>query len=596
MESKLDNALAAMRFARTSPYTWSEKYQLIKRPYCLDLWDFQSKYDSDLIGGDDMNAVPGKTVYGIFHGDNTGMIDACRKLGDMLEYVGRKDEAAEAKDFAKGLQNRLDEIAWNGEFYTHHVSEDPSFKRDFGVDESTQVSLSNAYAVNRGIGHEKVKAIIETYLRIRREMPEQSPAEWFQMYPPFQKGWQVEPGVYTNGAVTILVAGELAHGAFEHGYEDYAADILKRTLDVFEPYGETFIGGLNGFGSEPPERTLEPLDLRPVANTDLVCTSDHDGWAGQPGNDMRELPTGKQTFESVDFDIIEPASNGGRAAIRLAEQRPGWAESVSIPVAKNFRSLYLLHASSGGGPVAGELILHYQDGTRDARYIATGKDVLPFWNPHVPESMERQRSNAARVKLAWRGKNESIWNIGLTALGVDNPQPDKTVERIELRAGHGNARWFVVGVTLSDGPVYLSPMPFGGGAPPNWSAGALMYALAEGLAGVKDEATNLRALRLAPRWLAAGVDEVTACIRYAQAGGYARYRYRRQGDTMYLDLAANAARRRVELLLPADRDVEKIVVNGRKSDYTLRTIESSRYACLELAGPAAVSIQVQLKS
>lgn len=64
MADKLDNCLRAIRYATTSPYTWSEKLQLIKRPFCIDMWDFQSVFDSALVGGDHMQAIPGVSQYG----------------------------------------------------------------------------------------------------------------------------------------------------------------------------------------------------------------------------------------------------------------------------------------------------------------------------------------------------------------------------------------------------------------------------------------------------------------------------------------------------------------------------------------------------
>ncbi|MFW5835917.1 MAG: hypothetical protein ACOCVK_00750 [bacterium] len=232
MAGKLDAGLAAMRFSRTCPYFWSEKYRPLKRAYTSDTWDFQSLYDTERVGGDIMLTDLEKTIFGVMFGDNTGMADSCRKLARMLRHAGRDEDAREAQEYADHLQRTIDELAWNGEFYTHHVSEDPSFTRDFGVDESRQVSLSNAYSLNRGIDHEKAAAIIRTYQRIRREMPAESAGEWYHIYPPFERGWHIPKWDYTNGGVKTIVAGELAHGAFEHGFEEYGADILKRIHDI----------------------------------------------------------------------------------------------------------------------------------------------------------------------------------------------------------------------------------------------------------------------------------------------------------------------------------------------------------------------------
>ncbi|MFP4378995.1 MAG: hypothetical protein ACLFUS_00715 [Candidatus Sumerlaeia bacterium] len=594
MASKLDAGLKAMEYARRSPYTWSEKFQLIKRPYCLDLWDFQSDYDAALVGGDEMDAIPGVTKYGVFHGDNTGMADSCRKLAEMLEYVGRNDDAKRARDFSEHLLERLEEVAWNGEFYTHHVSEEPEFKRDFGVDESTQVSLSNAYAVNRGIGHDKVKAIIETYKRIRREMPESSPAEWFQMYPPFPKGWHIPEWIYTNGAVTILVAGELAHGCFEHGYEDYGADIMKRTVELFTEYGNTFIGGLWGKRPEEPERSFETVDISAVCNAGLTCEEGqaHPGWGDHPGNDMRELPTGSQLFEGIPFDVIQAEENEGRSCLRLARNKKGWAEKAEIPLGCEARTLYFLHACSGSGQVVGELSLLYEDGTRHDQYIMRNEHVMTFWNPS--ESPKKNARKIPDMVLAWTGANEDIGRVGLSAWGLKNPHPGKIIARVELRAPHSAASWFVVGMTTSDTDPWFEPGPFGGGAPPNWSAGALMYALMDGMVGANDEATNLQSLRFTPRWVSAGVDKVTACARLYEAGGYVRYTYQRDGKILRFDLAASAEERIFEILMPHGEEPQKLSVNGRAHGFVVKQIEDSCYVVFEQNGLEAMTLEIQI--
>ncbi len=583
-----------MRFTRASPYFWSEKFQLLKRPYCIDLWDYQSEYDAARVDGDIMDAKPGVTVYGVFHGDNTGMADACRRLAEMLDHAGRGAEAQEARDFSEHLLRRLEEVAWNGQYYTHHVSEDPGFERDFGVDESAQVSLSNAYAVNRGIGHGKAAAIVRTYQRIRDEMPEGCPAEWFGIYPPFKKGWHVPEWVYTNGAVTIMTGGELAHGAFEHGFEDYGADILERSLDLFWPHGDTFVPGLRGRMPELPERTFTTLDMREAANADLVCAEgqEHPGWTDDPGNDLRELPTGRQVLKDVPFDIIPPDTNAGRACLRLAAGRQGWAGSARVPVGARFESLYLLHAAGGGQQVVGELVIAYEDGSEHEQYILKDRHVEGFWNPQAPD---QSRVETRDTVVAWTGGNERFWRVGLIAHGVQNPHPEKPVSHIDLRASRDGASWLVVAMTASDAKPFFMPEPTDGGVPPAWGAGALTYALVEGLAGVHDEGRNMDALRLTPRWEAAGVDDVTVCVKYEEGGGYVRYTHTREDDELRMQIAASARQRRLEVLLPVGAEIANVLVDGCGIDWTERAVEDSRYACVDLPGPGARSVLIQRK-
>jgi len=265
MKSLLDNSLLAVQYATTNEYRWSEKYQLLKRGYKIDTWDFQTNEDAEIAGDDIMVVFPDKTRFGVMFGDNTGMYAACHYLAEMLNYVGRSEEALKVRELGDGLKRRVDDVAWNGSHYTHHIPEDPTIKRDLGIAEASQVSLSNAYSLNRMIDHSQAKAIIETYQRIREEMPNTSQGEWYTIYPPFEQGFgRWDSGnkwEYMNGGVTSIVAGELAHGAFEHGFEDYGADILRRVRALAAKSNDylecTYLGSI----PEVPERNFTQLDL-----------------------------------------------------------------------------------------------------------------------------------------------------------------------------------------------------------------------------------------------------------------------------------------------------------------------------------------------
>ena len=96
-------------------------------------------------------------------------------------------EAQEMRKLADELEERLNRISWNGRFYTHWVPEDANFHPDLGVDMSSQVSLSNAYSLNRGIAQQQARAIIQSYAAIRKQMPDSSPGEFYSIFPPFQR-------------------------------------------------------------------------------------------------------------------------------------------------------------------------------------------------------------------------------------------------------------------------------------------------------------------------------------------------------------------------------------------------------------------------
>ncbi|CUT03484.1 hypothetical protein [Candidatus Kryptobacter tengchongensis] len=61
-------------------------------------------------------------------------------------------------------------------------------------------------------------------------------AEWFSIDPPFPDGIfgdeRIVRGAYCNGGIMPLVGGELAKAAFDHGFEWYGVDILKRYYEL----------------------------------------------------------------------------------------------------------------------------------------------------------------------------------------------------------------------------------------------------------------------------------------------------------------------------------------------------------------------------
>jgi len=63
--------------------------------------------------------------------------------------------------------------------------------------------------------------------------------------PPFPDGVfgdeKLRKGAYVNGGIMPLVGGELAKAAFDHGFEEYGVDILKRYYDLISSSGETYL-------------------------------------------------------------------------------------------------------------------------------------------------------------------------------------------------------------------------------------------------------------------------------------------------------------------------------------------------------------------
>jgi hypothetical protein len=598
MTARLDAALRALRYSTSSPYCWSEKFQLIKRGFTIDTWDFQPQEDcisTEFVPqGDTMFTRPGETRFGIFHGDNTGTYNACLLLEEMLRHAGRDDEAQELRSFGDDLFQRLLKVSWNGEFFTHHVPEDPSVKRDFGdLDPSTQVSQSNAFALNRHLPQELNRAIILTYQRLRREMPETSPGEWFAIYPPFPKGFDFPAFQYVNGGCSLLAGGELAKGAFRHGFEEYGVDILSRVYEQARWLKGKVWTNLRGCIDPKPERNFTPVDLRDAANTSLSgdATGDVIGWIREGENDFKAMPTGPQCLAEVDFEVIPPEENGQRSVIGIGHQAP-YLNKAEIPAGGHPASVYLLHTSVKALP-AGNLVFIYEDGSESYQLIDKSL-VGPWWYPSLPKCGQNQKPHAS---VAWQGGNAFSDDVGCYASGLENPCPDKPLKALRFETIHNASIWLILGVSLSDQPVWFPSGRLSGGMINIEGAATTTGALMEGLAGIQSTRPAFRTASLPPRWLFADETEAAVTGRFAASEGYLSYRYRHDRDARMIELkiASCAEKIYLRLPIPSGSNPDRLLVNGMEMKYSNETIEKSIYVSTILEGPQAHEVQLILQ-
>ena len=590
MKGKLDKALKAVEYSTTDPYRWSEKFQLLKRGYTIDTWDFQSRFDLSVVGGDIMVVDREKTRFGVMHGDNTGMAAGLVYLAEMLDVAGRTDDALKMRQLGKVIRERLDKLSWNGSFFRHHISEKPEFVRDTGTDPETQVSLSNSYALNRGITHEQAVAIIKTYQRIRGEMPKSSPGEWFTIYPPYETGFEghSEKWDYMNGGVITITAGELAHGAFEHGYEDYGVDILNRVADLALTTNDYLHCTYRGAMPDKPVRNFTTLSLAKIANGDIRGEGHKDGVPGwfsnDPKNDFRNLPTGIHSYQDVPFDVVDPSENKSKSCLLLSDKGEGFYELCSLPVNKKATSIYFLHTCAKNMNV-GTITLEYADGSTAIDYI-DGSKIHEWYLP-----ADKKSDNC---RLGWWGANGNFTNVGCMVYGYNNPNPDKEIKNIRFNAFRNRSVWGVLGVTLCDCPVFFMPGTVSFGIPDNWGAGAVTYALIEGLSGVKDDGVSFDKVRFAPRWEAAKVTDADVTIKYESSGGYVSYKYRKKSDEINIFITGNGNVLNAEILLPASNIVNSVTVNGNVQPFSIKKVENSSYCCFDINGNSVKDIRIAL--
>jgi hypothetical protein len=192
------------------------------------------------------------------------------------------------------------------------------------------------------------------------------------------------------------------------------------------------------------------------------------------------------------------------------------------------------------------------------------------------------------MRVAWRGANRMSRNVGVCLYGLNNPHPEKRIKTLRFHSAGDSNKWMVLGVTISDLPVWFRPDPISAGIPDNWGAAAVVYALVEGLCGVRDQGKGFDPVRIAPRWEAAGEAEADVNVVYPASGGYVSYRYRGGSGSVSLKFTGSGEAADLLLLLPRAAGISAVELNGVQVPVEILPVEQSRYLKID-AIPAGVN-------
>ena len=599
MKKNLSSASRALNYCLADRARWSSRFGLLKRVYTIDSWDFavEDEYLPDIGITNSMIIDPDKSKFGVFFGDNTGYITACYQLAEMMQYSGDAKNASLFKKRGDELKDRLDKLAWNGKFFTHFIDEDPAVVRKLGVDEKAQVAQSNAYSLNRDITAVQSKAIIRTYINLKKNLPVGSPGEWYAIYPPFQKGFGTHNDIwqYMNGGVGGHVAGELALGAYKNGFEEYGTDILNRLFELGKKYDNKIWFAYTGsIQPPPPPPAYSTMDLSALANMDITNTANGQAlpWmmSKRPGDDLHTLPSGMQMLAGIRFNILDPLRNNRKAVVAVANQK-GFPPAVEIPVNDTAACIYLLHTSAkpASENIVGHLKIVYEDGSSTLQYLVMEKHLTYWWFSQLKTDYSG---------IAWYGRNDVSEGVGLSWCALDNPSPNKKIKSIIIEAPEGNGIYTLLAMTLSNKQHYVPVKPTSFGGPDNWAAATAMAALVEGLAGVANmPGTQAYASPgISPRWTNTTADSISVCIRYAASKAYVAYKqfHHKEKRQIMLTATGSGKKMKVHLLLPRDAaHATQVSENGKPLRFQNSSDgDGSRYVDFDIqpASPASLII------
>jgi hypothetical protein len=170
----------------------------------------------------------------------------------------------------------------------------------------------------------------------------------------------------------------------------------------------------------------------------------------EKGNNLAELPMGKQTLAGVSFDVEGIVQLMGHSMIKYQKEYP--PDINNIEVNQFCHHLYVLHGASSVTQrdiKVATLVLNYADGSQHEFDMISGQQVFDYWG--IPGNQPL----APGTELAWTGHNPFIkkWrpqmSLRLFCTTFDNPRPDAKVASVSYKSGMSDAAPFLLGLTVN---------------------------------------------------------------------------------------------------------------------------------------------------
>lgn len=133
------------------------------------------------------------------------------------------------------------------------------------------------------------------------------------------------------------------------------------------------------------------VDIRSQANMgfrDEIPDDQKGGWTDQgPENDLSALKPGAYKSIGIQFNILDPAANGGKSCLVFAGPSRHYllkTATFELPDQPTWANIFLLHAAAwvpSKQSVVGHITAIYADGTEQVSEVLTGRDVGNWWGP-----------------------------------------------------------------------------------------------------------------------------------------------------------------------------------------------------------------------
>jgi beta-galactosidase len=181
--------------------------------------------------------------------------------------------------------------------------------------------------------------------------------------------------------------------------------------------------------------TFHTVDLRSHCNMGFRDEQENDrkgGFSDQGNRDLRDLPTGRQVFRGVPFDIIAPGSNNGRSCLNLGFESKATTYLNWLPrriegirVGRKAKAVYFLHVSSWtAGGQQGHYLVRYPRVTEHTVKVPVipGRNIAD-WSV---------RADLPDAQVAWAGVSNLGTPVCVYMFRWENPTPSYPIESIDF--------------------------------------------------------------------------------------------------------------------------------------------------------------------
>lgn len=122
-----------------------------------------------------------------------------------------------------------------------------------------------------------------------------------------------------------------------------------------------------------------------------------------------------------------------------------------------------------------------------------------------------------------------------------------------------------------------------GGGPSGWGAAAILSAIEEGLAGIKDLGVRFNKMLFSPRWCVTDMDEVKYITGYETSHVLVESQYEKSENGMLFRIATPAKEIQCHILVQNGSNVQKVFVNGKEISFRKVLVGDSRYVDFEIS-------------